>query len=258
MARDDDFDDRPRRRRDDYDDPGYSSAAPRRASKGVSVVGIVSLVFGLMGLVMSVIPCIGIVGIPVAAVGLLLGIIGLFTSGHTTGRGMPIAGTCVSLAGVLIGSLWIALFAVSVKKGQEGLAEMRVEMEKQAQIAEERRKKEEQELREGKATTVTAARLAMDYEDNVLSADSKYKSKVLEVSGTVKRVGRDQFGKPWIEFETGHDAIVKCEFPREAQGDLEKVEANKTATIRGRCKGVNKRPKSDEIVVENCVLMVRK
>ena len=262
--RDFDFEDeRPARRRsrDDYaDGPG---GGPRRGpvGKGVNICGVIALVLGILGLVISLIPCFGIIGIPLAAVGLLLGIIGIFTSGRTTGRGMPIAGTIVSAAGLLIGGIWLALAANFFKKADERMEAARVEGERQGKIAqeearkaEEKRQKEEKELREGKAVAVTAKELYDDYRKNSLTADSKYKNKVVEITGAVDRVDKDRFGRAAVEFKTDGDSVVRCEFPRDAVAPLEKLKTGQQVSIRGRCTGLGKK---DEIKVEDCLLVTR-
>lgn len=257
--RDDEYedDDRPSRRRsrDSFDDDPSYSPAPAPRSKGVSVLGVIALILGIIGLIISLIPCFGMFGIPITAIGLLLGIIGIFTSGQTTGRGLPIAGTSVSLVGLLIGIAWVAVAGVWMKETGERLNESMAEFEKQAQVAEAKRVQDEKELREGKAIVLLATKLDDDYDKNRLSADTKYKGKVLELTGTVRRVDRDRLGNPWIEFETDSDAIMKCEFSKSSGNELARVEVDKTITIRGRCKGKSRgRDGDDEIVLENCLL----
>jgi hypothetical protein len=264
--RDDEYDDRPPRRRDreleqrdDYaDDPSTGGPSRRPVSKGINVCGLIALIMGAIGLVLALIPCIGVIGIPVAAVGLLLGVIGLFTSGKTTGRGLPIAGTCVSLAGLIIGGAWLALFAVTAKNVKEDVEQAQVRFEQQMKEDEAKRKAAEKEFREGKATTVTAQQLDKDYDENAVSADRKYKDKVLEISGKVARVNRDRFGKSWVEFDVDEStAIIKCEFGRDSQDDLAKVDVKKNVVIRGKCKGktVGRGKKEDEIVLTDCFLV---
>lgn len=266
--RDDEYEDRPQRRRDrdrdeidDYaDDPSGRSAPRRPMSKGMNVCGLIALIMGVIGLVLALIPCVGIIGIPIAAVGLLLGVIGIFTSGQTTGRGLPIAGTCVSLGGVLVGSLWLALFAVGTKQARQDLQVMQAEMEKQQKIAEANRIEAEKQMRDGKALAVTPQQLNDDYDENPINADRKYKDKVLEVTGKVTRVNRDKFGKSWVEFEADDStALVKCEFARDSQDQLANVEARKTVVIRGKCKGKTsgRGKKEDAIVLENCILVTK-
>jgi hypothetical protein len=267
--RDDEFDDdRPARRRprdeydarDDYaDGPGGARRGP--VGKGVNVCGLIALIMGIVGLIFALIPCIGVIGIPIAAIGLLLGFIGLLTSGKTTGRGLPIAGTCVSLAGLLIGGGWLLFFVYASKRGQERIEVMQKEMEAQAKVAqeqakakEEEQKKKDRELREGPAITVTADKLYEEYDANPLSADTKYKNKVLEVSGTVLRVDRDAFGRVAVELDATGDGMIRCEFPREAKDQLEKVQSKAKVVIRGRCTGAAGK---DKVKLENCVLVSR-
>lgn len=255
--REDDFDDdRPARRRprDESDDESnYSSRSAPRA-KGVNVMGVIALILGIIGLIISLIPCFGIIGIPLTAIGLLLGVIGIFTSGQTTGRGLPIAGTSVSLVGLLIGIAWVVVAGAWVKQAGNQIQEGLAEAEKQSQIAQEKQLKLEKEMREGKAVVVLATKLDEDYDANLINADTKYKGKILEVTGKVRRVDRDRSGKPWIELETDSDAVMKCEFLKEADAALGKVEVNKNITIRGRCKGKSKGLDADEIVLENCLI----
>ena len=190
--RDDDFDDdRPARRRprDEYDCAGRLRRRPGRArrgpvSKGVNVCGLIALIMGIVGLIFALIPCIGVIGIPIAAIGLLLGLIGLMTAGKTTGRGLPIAGTCVSLAGLLIGGGWLLFFVYASKKSQDRIEVMQKEMEAQAKVAQEQaraadeeKKKKERELREGPAITVTADKLYEEYDANPLTPTPSTRAK---------------------------------------------------------------------------------
>lgn len=76
-------------------------------------LGISSLVLGIFAIVVSVIPCAGILALPIAGVGLLLGLIAGIISLARSGKGIgyPIAGTfCNGLAlGIFL--LWMALFS---------------------------------------------------------------------------------------------------------------------------------------------------
>src|SRR5207247_2091428 len=114
----------------------------------------------------------------------------------------------------------------------------RVEMEKQntialeeARKAEEKRQKEEKELRDAKAIAVTAQKLYDDYRTNALTADTKYKGKVVEVTGDVHRVDKDRFGRTAVELNTESDGVIRCDFPRDLVAQLEKVKAEQKVTI---------------------------
>jgi predicted Zn finger-like uncharacterized protein len=72
-------------------------------------LGIASLAVGAVGLLLAFIPCIGLVfGIPVAAVGLLLGVAALIVAFVRGGQGLafPISGSVVSLVAVIIPIIW--------------------------------------------------------------------------------------------------------------------------------------------------------
>jgi hypothetical protein len=53
------------------------------------------------------------------------------------------------------------------------------------------------------ADAVTAGRLFADYEENEVSADNKYRGKLLEVTGVIKKISKDFLDKPYVELLTG-------------------------------------------------------
>lgn len=212
-------------------------------TKGVSVLGIISLVLGILGTIISLIPCIGVVGAPVAGIGLLLGVIGLIVSltGKESGVGFPIAGSAVSLLGLCIAGAWLGLMTLWGKNLSD-------EVKAQA----EKREKERQEIREGPATKVTAAALYKEYDANALAADAKYKGKVLEVTGRIERVNAEGFTAT-VELKTdAEDETVDCMFALEQQHELVNLKPGQQVTIRGRGTG---RVGSDSPTLESCILM---
>lgn len=267
--RDDEFDDRPirRRRNDPYDErDDYDhrlAGAPRRrpASKGMNIPGLIGMILGLVGLVISLFPCIGwMVGGPLAAIGLVLGIVGLFTGRQTTGRGFPIAATIISVAALLVGGGWFLVARHMTNTAQKKLEDERLAWEKQmkaaqddARLAQERQANADRELRDGKAVTVAAAQLYEDFRKNVLDADRKYRGKVVEVSGALHRVDKDRFGRLAVELDAG-DGLIRCDFPREADGQLAVLKPDQKLVIRGRCTGNSGR---DVVKLETCILVSR-
>jgi hypothetical protein len=259
------FDERPiRRRRDDADERDDYADAPRRrpGGKGLNVPGLIGMILGIVGLLVSLFPCIGwIIGGPLAAIGLILSIVGLCTTGQTTGRGFPIAGLIISLAALLVGGGWFLFARHMTNKAQEKLEAQKVEWEKQIKAAEEQARADreklqnaDRELRDGKAITVTAAQLYDDYRKNVLDADRKYRGKVVDVSGPVHRVDKDRFGRLAVELDAGGDGLVRCDFPREADAQLAALKPDQKVLIRGRCVGNSGR---DVVKLETCVLVTR-
>lgn len=212
-------------------------------TKRVSVLGIISLVLGILGTIISMIPCIGVVGAPVAGLGLLLGAIGLIVSltGKQSGVGFPIAGSAVSLLGLCIAGIWLTLMAWWGKNISD-------EVKAQAEM----REKERQEIRAGPATKVTAAALYKEYDANALAADSKYKGKVLEVTGRIERVNAEGFAST-VKLKTDAEGkTVDCTFALEQQHELLNLKPGQLVTIRGRGTG---RDGNDAPTLEPCILI---
>ena len=203
--------------------------------KGVSVLGIISLVLGVVGGMLSLIPCLNFVGLPFVGIGLLLGIIGIFVSnsGKKSGVGLPIAGTVVSLLGLLISLAWIGLFGFAVKDAQE----------KQAQ--------KEKEIREGPAISITALELHEQYKTDKAAANGKYAGKVLSITGTISEVSVERVGESTVQLTTeGEDDDVFCHFENTHKNKLKKLTEGQQITIRGRCKGFE----LGSLTVEECIL----
>lgn len=259
------FDDRPaRRRRDEYDErDDYADIPSRRpAGKGLNVPGLIGMILGIVGLLVSLFPCIGwIIGVPLAAIGLILSIIGLCTAGQTTGRGFPIAGLIISLAAILVGGGWFLFVRHMTNKAEEKLEAQKAEWDKQIKAAEEQARTDrekmlngDRELRDGKAIAVTAAQLYDDYRKNVLDADRKYRGKVVELSGAVHRVDKDRFGRLAVEVDASGDGLIRCDFPRDADAQLATLRPDQKVVVRGRCVGNSGR---DVVKLETCVLVSR-
>jgi hypothetical protein len=100
---------------------GTSTAAPPSApvaaarSNGFATAGFV---VGLIGLVFSFIPFIGVIAWPMVIIGLILAVVGLVLAGRRGGRKMAIAGIVVSLLGLLICIIYVATFAKAVSDTQ--------------------------------------------------------------------------------------------------------------------------------------------
>ncbi len=59
--------------------------------------------------------------------------------------------------------------------------------------------------------TISAGELYSEYEANEISADSKYKGKTLEISGSVKNIGKDILDTPYVSLKTGNIiGTVQC------------------------------------------------
>lgn len=91
-----------------------------------------------------------------------------------------------------------------------------------------------------KAISITAEQLYKEYEANEVAADQKYKNKILNLSGTIRDIGKTIGEKPYINLATGrfsHQVMVS--FPA-------KVYDNQLATysngmqldLTGKCNGM--------------------
>jgi hypothetical protein len=81
------------------------------ASKLPLGFGIASLALSIIGMVISVFPCVGMIGIPLSALGLLLGIVGAVFALIRQGRGIgfPLAGSITGFTGLCIAIMWLTV-----------------------------------------------------------------------------------------------------------------------------------------------------
>jgi len=248
---DDDYeDDVPRRRRNrDYQDEEDYSDEPRRRTppkKGVNVLGIISIIVGILGLLISLIPCIGLfVGLPIAIIGLLLGVIGIFV-GKESGRGLPITGSTVSFVAILISVAWFAYGYFSVKKAQkQAEAEMqasRLELDRAARDAEKQENDRREldrirtETRNAKAVQVTAEQLIDEFTNNMNAAMRRYTNQIVEVTIKVSDfTERPEFKAKSIRFKDPAGKFdVVCTFKEHIRDELNGIKAGDTVVLRGK------------------------
>jgi hypothetical protein len=82
------------------------------------------------------------------------------------------------------------------------------------------------------------------------AADARFKNKVVEVSGTVRSVETDQYGKTNVTFETG-DPLggVVCEFD---SGIVVQCRASTPATVKGFYQGYNL-----DVLLQRCAVVAQ-
>lgn len=99
---------KPRRKKNAVDDEPLTTA-----SKGSNSLGIASLALGIVAFIVSLIPCVGMVSMPLSALGLILaiiaGAIALVRKG--SGIGYPIAGIGVNGLALVVAGLWMSAAA---------------------------------------------------------------------------------------------------------------------------------------------------
>ncbi|HEX4608329.1 MAG TPA: hypothetical protein VH092_08995 [Urbifossiella sp.] len=222
---------RPRRGRDARDDDRRDRddryGEPRRLPPPTtSVLGLLSVIGGVMSLVLSFIPCIGALSLIGGAVGAVLGGIGLLVARPANNsRGLPAAGVVVNLLSMLVAGLWLLVLSVMADKAKQA------------------------DVETTEAIPISAAQLCREYDLNIVKADETYKGKVLEVTGQVKLVSKERIGRITVEIGSREDTI-DCDFGAATRDELAGIEVGQTVTIRGQCKGVDRRSKY--VVLERC------
>lgn len=86
------------------------------------------------------------------------------------------------------------------------------------------------------AFTLKASALFKAYEDNEVAADLKYKGQLLEVTGTVTKIGKTETKKvPYLEFGWGQFSLdcVQVQFSAGDEAELARLNKGDTVTVRG-------------------------
>lgn len=97
--------------------------------------------------------------------------------------------------------------------------------------------------------SVSASELASAYNANEVSADDKYKDKVLVVSGTVDSIGKDLTATAYVTLQASGDFLgVQCMFDDQYKGELAKLHKGQQVRLRGTCKG-----KALNVLLADCI-----
>jgi hypothetical protein len=89
--------------------------------------------------------------------------------------------------------------------------------------------------------SVSADAILVEYQQNVLAADTKYKEKYVEVKGQFARVGRGLMGDPYVQLGSGspEEGIgVTCYLTKAAEAEAAQLKPGAQVTMRGTCKGL--------------------
>lgn len=86
-------------------------------------------------------------------------------------------------------------------------------------------------------TTITASELKKDYEANEIAADAKYRSRVIELSGVVEKIGRDFLNNHYITLSAGDYKTVQCVFVKNSGGVLAGLSKGDQVVVIGECRG---------------------
>lgn len=74
---------------------------------------------------------------------------------------------------------------------------------------------------------VIARQVALDYRDNEVAADAKYKNKTVRISGRIQEIARTGTGGAYVEFRTGvGNNALRCYFDAQNEYLLEPFSTN--------------------------------
>ena len=85
---------------------------------------------------------------------------------------------------------------------------------------------------------ITSEDLDNAYDGNAVKADATYKGKTIIVKGTVTKIAKDLFGKPYVELHGRSDFLgVQCYVASSAQSKLGDLAVGAEVRLKGRVKG---------------------
>lgn len=99
----------------------YAPNQPQQAAKPSNGLGTAGFVIGLIGLVLSFIPLIGVVAWPLVILGVIFSAVGVAkaSKGRATNKGLAIAGLVVSVIGLVICILQAAIWGKAIDDVQD-------------------------------------------------------------------------------------------------------------------------------------------
>ena len=101
---------------------------PRRGSS----LGVAGCILGTLALPISLVPLIGLIGVPLSALGLLLGVAGLLVAVFRKGSGIgfAIAGSAISALALFVGIASTVATSMAVEAGSTAVSDAAKEAEK--------------------------------------------------------------------------------------------------------------------------------
>jgi hypothetical protein len=115
---------------------------------------------------------------------------------------------------------------------------------------------------------VTAQQLfSAYYQSNIISADSEYKGKTLQVTGSAGVITTDSSGNPYVElwggqptsaYESGMGLTslgIQCFFSVRDEPLLAQLTLNQNVTIQGVCASWDTDYEEDNVILDNCTLV---
>lgn len=99
--------------------------------------------------------------------------------------------------------------------------------------------------------SIASYQLCLEYRANEALANTKYKDKVLIVTGTINKIGKDYANKLYLSID-GFDAVsnTACFFDPAKVTELNKLRNGQTVTIKGTCSGM-----AGDVALQDCQII---
>ena len=90
--------------------------------------------------------------------------------------------------------------------------------------------------------SISPEQLFLDYKNNEVAADLKYKNKVLQITGKIEKIAKNLSDEPYIVLDAGKNTIfnVQCFLPAKDTNCLNQIaeySKGQTIIIKGECVG---------------------
>lgn len=104
---------------------------------------------------------------------------------------------------------------------------------------------------EASAFTLTADQLYNEYDSNQVAADTRYKDKVVTVSGEIKSIGKDVTDTAYLVMGgTGVLDGVQCMFPEGQEAAISGLSKGQSVVAKGKVSG----QALGNVLIRNCTL----
>jgi hypothetical protein len=278
-----DDEDQPRRRpvEEDEDYPrdrAFRQGRPRPGGKkDVSVIGVISLVIGVISLALSLVPCLGLVTLPLPIIGAVLALVGILISaiGQREGLGIPVSGMAVNVVACVLPIALVMGFCGLGMRGAQQAAQQAMQQLQELEQAELERQEAEHRQQTaanvavvgllaapqgqgpllslavvndiypavspgpGATLQVNLNQLVREFELNPRQAERRYQDKILRIQGTIQQVRQDGNDTVVVLQSAPLDGNkVECEFTDVPKRDQAWLQINRPVVIEGTCEGL--------------------
>jgi hypothetical protein len=267
--RPDDRDEPQRRRPDDDDDYPQRRPPPRPGPRTMSVVGLISLIVGVIAFGLSLVPCLNLFTWPLQAIGLILALVGVGISafGQREGMGLPLTGLVVNvLACAVPVAMYLGFCGLGMhnaqQAAQQAAADEQAEQEALERADAERRETEAVKvaamvaLSGGSQGQLTGAGVLGEVLDSqgtedgtvlrvgltsLVNENKAFVGKVVRVQGTIESTGKNDDGVPFLNLVEKKISLrrIHCVFDDlDPDGpDADKLPKRGPVTVEGTCEG---------------------